>query len=87
VTFGTIDQGRANRFLIGGGGGGGGVVQNLGPLPFQGPLKKFFPESKNFSRKAYHKIISVFDFSTYATYITNITRTFFFVKARKQEIT
>jgi hypothetical protein len=37
--------------------------------------------------KAYHKMISVFDFSTYATYITNITRTFFFVKARKQEIT
>ena len=26
--------------------GWGGVFQNLGPLPFQGPLKKFFPKAK-----------------------------------------
>jgi hypothetical protein len=31
-------QGRANQFLV----EGGGVFQNLGPLTFQGPLKKSF---------------------------------------------
>ena len=31
--------------------GWGGVFPNLGPLPFQGPPQKKFPESKNFLRK------------------------------------
>jgi hypothetical protein len=42
----TPTQGRANRFPV----GGGGVFQNLGPLPFQGPPKKIFPESKIFPK-------------------------------------
>ena len=35
--------------------GWGGVFQNLVPLPFQGPPKKIFPESKNFSGKCWRR--------------------------------
>jgi hypothetical protein len=31
--------------------GGGGEIKNLGPLPFGGPLRKFFSETKEFFRK------------------------------------
>jgi hypothetical protein len=32
-------------------GWGGSEIKNLGPLPFGGPLKKFFSETKEFFRK------------------------------------
>ena len=51
--LGISDQGRANWFLI----GGGGVVQNLGPLPFQGPLKGGGKVGDMFSEK---KILKIF---------------------------
>jgi hypothetical protein len=31
--------------------GWGGEIKNLGPLPFGGPLKKCFPETKKFCQK------------------------------------
>ena len=34
-------QGRVKWFLV-----GGGEIINLGPLPFGGPLKNCFPETK-----------------------------------------